>query len=86
MMESFKVVSAVELQCEHSNKTSSAVLSSSTICFSAFYKMKYGIFVLFDFNHFWGCKGLFGLVDAKEGPRPGFDLVTGEYFYTFQIL
>ena len=31
------------LWCDHSNKTSSAVLSHGTINFSVFYKMKFGI-------------------------------------------
>ena len=41
----YKVVLTFEsvdeiLRCDHSNKTSSAVLLHSTICFSIFYKMK----------------------------------------------
>jgi len=41
--------------CYHSNETSSAVLSNGSICFSAFYKMKFGNFVQFSllFVHFW---------------------------------
>ena len=35
------------LWCDHSNETSSAVLLHGTICFSRFYKMKFGIFVEF---------------------------------------
>ena len=30
--------------CDHSNETSLAVLLHGTICFSTFYKMKFGIF------------------------------------------
>ena len=33
------------LWCDHSNETSSAVLLHGTICFSIFYKMKFGIFL-----------------------------------------
>ena len=35
------------LWCDHSNETSSAVLLHGTICFSIFYKMKFGIFLGF---------------------------------------
>ena len=35
------------LWCNHSNETSSAVLSQCTICFSTFYKMKWERFVKF---------------------------------------
>ena len=35
------------LSCDHSNETSSAVLLHGTICFSIFYKMKFGIFLEF---------------------------------------
>ena len=35
------------LWCDHSNETSSAVLLHGTICFSIFYKMKFGIFLEF---------------------------------------
>ena len=34
------------LWCDHSNETSSAVLLHGAICFSIFYKMKFGIFFL----------------------------------------
>ena len=37
------------LWCDHSNETSSAVLLHGTICFSIFYKMKFGIFIEFGF-------------------------------------
>ena len=38
------------LWCDHSNETSSAVLSlQGTICFLIFYKMKLGIFLEFSF-------------------------------------
>ena len=33
--------------CDRSNETSSAVLLHGTICFSIFYKMKFGIFLEF---------------------------------------
>ena len=33
------------LWCDHSNETSSAVLLHGSICFSTFYKMKFGIFL-----------------------------------------
>ena len=39
------------LWCDHSNETSSAVLSHGTICFSVFYKIKLGIFLNLDFVH-----------------------------------
>ena len=35
------------LLCEHSIKTSSAVLLHRTICFSIFYEMEFGIFLIF---------------------------------------
>ena len=35
------------LWCDHSNETSSAVLLHGTICFSIFYKMKFGILLEF---------------------------------------
>ena len=38
------------LWCDHSNETSSAVLSNGTIYISVFYKMKFGNF---DFRHSW---------------------------------
>ena len=48
-METCSVVLTFEsvdeiLWCDHSNKTSLAVLLYGTICFSIFYKMKIGIF------------------------------------------
>ena len=43
--------------CDHSNETSSAVLLHGTICFSIFYKMKFGIFLNFILRHFWALKG-----------------------------
>ena len=54
-METCSVVLTFEsvneiLWCDHSNKTSSAVLLHGAICFSIFYKMKFGIFgILFEF-------------------------------------
>ena len=36
------------LCCDHVNETSSAVLLHGTICFSVFYKVKFGIFLNFD--------------------------------------
>ena len=54
-METCNVVLTFEsvdeiLWCDHSNETSSAVLLRGTICFSIFYKIKFGIFFLsFDF-------------------------------------
>ena len=50
IMETFNVVLTFEsvdeiLWCDHSNETSSAVLLHGTICFSTFYKMKFGIFL-----------------------------------------
>ena len=43
------------LSCDHSKESSSTVLSRSTICHSAFSKIKSGIPSLsyFHFNHFW---------------------------------
>ena len=35
------------LWCDHSNETSSAVLLHGTICFSIFYKLKFGVFLQF---------------------------------------
>lgn len=35
------------LWCGHSNETSPALLSQCPVCFSAFYKEKFGIFVEF---------------------------------------
>ena len=50
VMETCNVVLTFEsvneiLWCDHSNETSSAVLLHGTICFSIFYKMKFGIFL-----------------------------------------
>ena len=47
------------LWCDHSNETSSAVLLHGNICFSIFYKIKFGIFL--DLWHFWGLKGYVAL-------------------------
>jgi len=49
-METSYVVSTFEtvdeiLWCDHSNETSSAIVSLGTICFSISYKMKFGIFL-----------------------------------------
>ena len=49
VMEAFMVVLTLEsvdeiLWCDHSNETSSAVLSHGTICFAGFEKMKFRIF------------------------------------------
>ena len=41
------------LWCDHSNETSSAVLLHGTICFSEFYKMKFGIFLKSFSWHSW---------------------------------
>ena len=38
---------------DHSNKINKAVLSSGTVCFSLFFKMKFGIFMNFDFGFSW---------------------------------
>ena len=62
-METSKVDLTVEpvneiLWCDRSNETSSAVLSLGTICFSVFYKMKFGIFLDFWFWTLFGVKGL----------------------------
>jgi len=48
VMETFEVVLTSKsvdeiLWCDHSNETSSAVLSRGTIYISVFYKMKFGI-------------------------------------------
>ena len=50
IMETCSVVLTFEsvdeiLWCDHSNETSSAVLLHGAICFSIFYKMKFGIFL-----------------------------------------
>ena len=50
----YKVVLTFEsvdeiLKCDHSNETSSTVLSHGTICFSIFYKIKFGVFPRFFF-------------------------------------
>ena len=42
----FKSVDEI-LWCDHLNETSSAVLLHGTICFSIFYKIKFGIFLEF---------------------------------------
>ena len=36
---------------DHSNEISLEVLSFGVICFKKFYKIKFGIFVEFDFGH-----------------------------------
>ena len=51
-METCSVVLTLEsvdeiLSCDHSKETSSAVLLHGTICFSIFYKIKFGIFLEF---------------------------------------
>ena len=51
-METYSLVLTVEFENEilrrdHSNETSSAVLLHGTICFSIFYRMKFGIFLEF---------------------------------------
>ena len=51
-METCNVVLTFEsvdenLWCDHSNETSLVVLLHGTICFSVFYKMKFGIFLEF---------------------------------------
>ena len=59
IMELSSVVFAFEsvdkiLWCDHLNESSLAVLLHDTICFSIFYKMKFGIFFLhFDCWHPW---------------------------------
>ena len=59
IMETCSVVLTFEsvdeiLWYDHSNETSSAVLLQGTICFSIFYKIKFGFFFLnFDLWHFW---------------------------------
>ena len=55
----YKVVLTFEsvdemLWCDHSNETSSALLSQCPVCFSAFYREKFFEFLLnFDFGHSW---------------------------------
>ena len=54
-METCSVVLTFEsvdeiLWCDHSNETSSAVLLHGTIRFSLFYKMKFRIFFLWNFD------------------------------------
>ena len=44
----FKSVDEI-LCCHQSNETPSAALLRGTICFSMLYKMKFGIFLNFDF-------------------------------------
>ena len=46
------------LWCDHSNETSSAVLLHGFICFSIFYKMKFGIFLEFSCLQSLEFKGL----------------------------
>ena len=46
------------LWCDHSNETFSAVLLHGAICFSIFYKMKFGIFLEFWFLALLGVKSL----------------------------
>ena len=41
------------LWCDHSNETSSAVLLHDNICFTIFYKIKFGFFFLSFFIYFW---------------------------------
>ena len=52
VMETYSAVLTFEsvdetLWCDHSNKTSSAVVLHGTICFRIFYKMKFGVFLEF---------------------------------------
>ena len=56
------------LWCDHSNETSSAVLLHGTICFSIFYKLKFGIFLEFS------CLALLGLNGQVLGVWPPFHL------------
>ena len=49
------------LWCDYSNETSSAVLLHGTICFSLFYKMKFGIFLKFSYLALLGVKGLINI-------------------------
>ena len=62
-METCSVVLTFEpvdeiLWCDHLNETSSAVLWNGTICFSTFYKMKFGILYEFLSLALLGVKGL----------------------------
>ena len=63
-METCSVVLTFEsvdelLRCDYSNETgSSAVLLHGGICFSILYKMKFGIYLNFDFWHSWELKNL----------------------------
>ena len=41
------------LWCDHPNETFLGTLSHGASCFSAFYKMKFGVFFNFDIGHFW---------------------------------
>ena len=41
------------LWCDHSNEISLEALSCGVICCKKFYKMKFGIFVEFAFDHIW---------------------------------
>ena len=49
MVVNFESVDEI-LWCDHSNETSLALLSHSTICFSAYYKMKFGHLSYSDFG------------------------------------
>ena len=40
------------LKCDHSNETSSALLSHGTICFVGFEKLNLGFFLNFYFGHY----------------------------------
>ena len=58
-METCSVVLTFEsvdkiLWCDHSNETSSAVLSHGNICFSIFYKTNLDF--IFNFNHWNSCE------------------------------
>ena len=54
------------LWCDHSNETSSAVLSHGTICISIFYKMKFGILYQFLYLALLGVKGLIQCIHHIE--------------------
>ena len=61
-METCSVVLTFEsvceiLWCDHLNETSLAVLLHGTVCFTAFYKIRFSIFLNFDFEHSWELKG-----------------------------
>ena len=57
MVITFESVDEI-LWCDHLNETSSALLLRGTICFSTFYKMKFGIFLEFRFFTLLVLKGL----------------------------